>query len=130
MPEEERAAWLTSLREQNPKLAGQIQRLLEADRGLSADLRRRVRAARLPEDRQKRAIRLSVLSLGGAAGPVQAEVRSAMYPLAQKPHILGYAVGLGGRDVQPEAFEGLVRHAQAEVKRGPSQEFYIYGVRG
>ena len=70
------------------------------------------------------------LSLGGAAGPVQAEVRSAMYPLAQKPHILGYAVGLGGRDVQPEAFEDLVRHAQAEVKQGPSQEFYIYGVRG
>ena len=53
-----------------------------------------------------------------------------MYPLAAKPHILGYAVGLGGRDVQPEVFEELVRHAQAEVKQGPSQEFYYYGVRG
>jgi len=70
------------------------------------------------------------LSLGGAAGPVLAEVRSAMYPLAVRPHILGYTVGLGGRDVQPEAFEELVRHAQAEVKQGPSQEYYIYGVRG
>jgi pyruvate ferredoxin oxidoreductase alpha subunit len=70
------------------------------------------------------------LSLGGAAGPVQAEVRSAMYPLAQKPHILGYAVGLGGRDVQPEVFEDLVQLAQAEVKKGPSEEFHIYGVRG
>jgi len=70
------------------------------------------------------------LSLGGAAGPVLAEVRSAMYPLAARPHILGYNVGLGGRDVQPEAFEELVRLAQAEVKQGPSQEYYYYGVRG
>jgi pyruvate ferredoxin oxidoreductase alpha subunit len=70
------------------------------------------------------------LSLGGAAGPVLAEVRSAMYPLAAKPHILGYSVGLGGRDVQPEDFEKLVRHAQGEAKQGPSQEFYFYGVRG
>jgi pyruvate ferredoxin oxidoreductase alpha subunit len=70
------------------------------------------------------------LSLGGAAGPVLAEVRSAMYPLAQRPHILGYTVGLGGRDTQPEDFEKLVQHAQAEVKQGPSQEYYIYGVRG
>jgi pyruvate ferredoxin oxidoreductase alpha subunit len=69
------------------------------------------------------------LSLG-AAGPVLAEVRSAMYPVAAKPHILGYAVGLGGRDVQPEAFAELVRLAQAEVKQGPSQEYYYYGVRG
>jgi pyruvate ferredoxin oxidoreductase alpha subunit len=70
------------------------------------------------------------LSLGGAAGPVLAEVRSAMYPLTQKPHILGYTVGLGGRDVQPEAFGEMVQHAQAEVKHGPTQEYFIYGVRG
>jgi pyruvate ferredoxin oxidoreductase alpha subunit len=70
------------------------------------------------------------LSLGGAAGPVLAEVRSAMYPLAQQPQILGYTVGLGGRDVQPEVFAELVQHAQAEIKQGPSQEYYIYGVRG
>jgi len=69
------------------------------------------------------------LSLGGAAGPVLAEVRSALYPLAHKPQTLGYAIGLGGRDVQPVDFEKLVKHAQAEAKQ-PSQEFYYYGVRG
>jgi pyruvate ferredoxin oxidoreductase alpha subunit len=67
--------------------------------------------------------------LGNAAGPVLAEVRSALYPLADKPQTLGYIVGLGGRDVQPNDFEKLVKHAQAEAKR-PSQEFYYYGVRG
>jgi pyruvate ferredoxin oxidoreductase alpha subunit len=70
------------------------------------------------------------LSLGGAAGPVMAEVRSAMYPTAHRPHILGYTVGLGGRDTQPEDFGKVVQHAQTEVKQGPSQEYYIYGVRG
>jgi pyruvate ferredoxin oxidoreductase alpha subunit len=67
--------------------------------------------------------------LGNAAGPVLAEVRSALYPLANKPQTLGYIVGLGGRDVQPNDFEKLVKHAQGEAKR-PSQEFYYYGVRG
>jgi pyruvate ferredoxin oxidoreductase alpha subunit len=70
------------------------------------------------------------LSLGGGANPVLAEVRSALYPLAQRPQVLGYTVGLGGRDVQPDDFIKLVRHAQKEAEQGPSQEFYMYGVRG
>jgi pyruvate ferredoxin oxidoreductase alpha subunit len=70
------------------------------------------------------------LSLGGAAGPVLAEVRSALYPMAARPQVLGYAIGLGGRDVQPQAFKDAVRHALAEIKHGPSQEFYWVGVRG
>ena len=37
LPEEKRAAWLASLGEQNPELASQVQRLLEADRGLSQE---------------------------------------------------------------------------------------------
>jgi pyruvate ferredoxin oxidoreductase alpha subunit len=69
------------------------------------------------------------LSLGGAAGPVMAEVRSALYPLANKPAVLGYTVGLGGRDVQPQAFKDMVDHALMEVKQGPSEEFYLVGVR-
>jgi pyruvate ferredoxin oxidoreductase alpha subunit len=69
------------------------------------------------------------LSLGGAAGPVLAEVRSALYPLAQKPAVIGYAVGLGGRDVQPEAFQEIVRLGQAEAATGPSGEFFLFGVR-
>ncbi|MFA4901160.1 MAG: pyruvate ferredoxin oxidoreductase [Desulfobaccales bacterium] len=69
------------------------------------------------------------LSLGGAAGPVLAEVRSALYPLAKKPAVIGYTVGLGGRDVQPEAFREIVRLAQAEAATGPSEEYFLFGVR-
>jgi pyruvate ferredoxin oxidoreductase alpha subunit len=70
------------------------------------------------------------MSLGGAANPVMAEVRSALYPLAKKPPVLGYAVGLGGRDVQPQVFKDLVAHALSEIKQGPSEEYYMVEVRG
>jgi len=70
------------------------------------------------------------MSLGGAANPVMAEVRSALYPLEEKPPVLGYAVGLGGRDVQPQVFKDLVAHALSEIKQGPSEEYYMVGVRG
>jgi pyruvate ferredoxin oxidoreductase alpha subunit len=70
------------------------------------------------------------LSLGGAAPPVLAEVRSTLYPQAHRPQTLGYIIGLGGRDVNPEAFKDILSQAKAETAQGPSQEFYLYGVRG
>jgi pyruvate ferredoxin oxidoreductase alpha subunit len=70
------------------------------------------------------------VSLGGGAPPVLAEVRSALFPLATRPQVLGYIIGLGGRDVQPGAFKDVVRHAQSEMEQGPSQEFYWAGARG
>lgn len=70
------------------------------------------------------------LSLGGAAGPVLAEVRSAFYPVSPRPQILGYTIGLGGRDFPPEAFKEVVAQAQMEARQGPTQEYHIFGVRG
>ncbi len=70
------------------------------------------------------------LSLGGGAHPVMAEVRSALYPLANRPQVLGYAVGLGGRDVQPQVFKDILSHALNEIKQGPTEEYYVVGVRG
>lgn len=70
------------------------------------------------------------LSPGGAAPPVLAEIRSALYAQAQRPQTLGYIIGLGGRDVSPESFKDILAKAKAEMERGPSQEFYLYGVRG
>jgi pyruvate ferredoxin oxidoreductase alpha subunit len=70
------------------------------------------------------------LSPGGPGGPVLSEVRSALYPAAQRPQILGYIVGLGGRDVPPEVFKDIVDLAKKEAAQGPSEEFHLYGVRG
>jgi pyruvate ferredoxin oxidoreductase alpha subunit len=69
-------------------------------------------------------------SPGGPGGPVMSEVRSAFYPMARRPQILGYIIGLGGRDVAPEAFKDILAKAQLELEKGPSQEFCLYGVRG
>jgi pyruvate ferredoxin oxidoreductase alpha subunit len=70
------------------------------------------------------------LSLGGAAGPVLAEVRSTFYAQAHRPQIFGYTLGLGGRDVPPQAFKDVAAMAQSEAQTGPAQEYHIYGVRG
>ncbi|MDD3581581.1 MAG: transketolase C-terminal domain-containing protein [Desulfobacca sp.] len=70
------------------------------------------------------------LSVGGVGGPVLAEVRSVLYPMASRPKVLGYIIGLGGRDVPPEAFKEIFSQAQAEAEQEPSEEFYMYGVRG
>ncbi len=70
------------------------------------------------------------LSLGGAAPPVLAEVRSAFYAQPQRPQTASFVIGLGGRDVAPPAFKEIVAQARAEAQTGPTQEFHIYGVRG
>ncbi len=70
------------------------------------------------------------LSLGGVGGPVMAEVRSALYPMAKQPATVGYIIGLGGRDVTPDAFKDIAARAQQEVSQGPTAEFHLYGVRG
>jgi pyruvate ferredoxin oxidoreductase alpha subunit len=70
------------------------------------------------------------LSLGGAAPPVLAEVRSCLYDQAHRPQTLGYIIGLGGRDVNPEAFRDILSQAKLERDQGSSQEYHLYGVRG
>ncbi len=70
------------------------------------------------------------LSLGGAAPPVLAEVRSALFAMPVRPLTASFVIGLGGRDVAPEAFKGIVAQAQAEAEHGPTQEYHIFGVRG
>ncbi len=70
------------------------------------------------------------ITLGGICGPVCAEIRSALWPMAKKPEVLSYIVGLGGRDVQPATFMDIVHQAQVEFKQGPTQEFHVVGVRG
>ena len=70
------------------------------------------------------------LSLGGAAPPVLAEVRSAFYAMRGRPQTASYIIGLGGRDVDPGAFKTIVAQAQEEAQQKPTQEYHLFGVRG
>jgi pyruvate ferredoxin oxidoreductase alpha subunit len=70
------------------------------------------------------------LSLGAAAPPVLAEVRSAFYAMRGRPQTASFVVGLGGRDVTPGAFRDIVAQAQEEAQHKPTEEYHIFGVRG
>ncbi len=69
------------------------------------------------------------LSLGGQAGPVCSEVRSALYNEAQKPKVVSIIGGLGGRDVTVAGFEEIINKGIAMAEKGGDREFEIYGVR-
>jgi pyruvate ferredoxin oxidoreductase alpha subunit len=64
--------------------------------------------------------------IGGASAPLTTEIRSLMYPAAQRPNISCMIAGLGGRDVTPEDVCNMVDLALSE----PSDGYRIYGVRG
>jgi len=69
------------------------------------------------------------LSLGGQAGPVCSEVRSALYNEADKPRITNIVGGLGGRDISVSDFEEIINRGVELSKDGSGIEFEIYGVR-
>jgi len=70
-------------------------------------------------------------SFSAIGGPVFSDVRNACFDMANRPQIINYIYGLGGRDVRVEDFL-LVYDALAEVvKTGKPGEIYRHvGVRG
>ena len=70
------------------------------------------------------------LSFGGPGGPVCSEVRSALYGEKQKPKVVSFVAGLGGRDITPAGFEEIVNRGIEIAQKGSDKEFEIFGVRG
>ncbi|MDP6501040.1 MAG: transketolase C-terminal domain-containing protein [Dehalococcoidales bacterium] len=69
------------------------------------------------------------LSLGGQAGPVCSEVRSALYNEDSRPKVANIVGGLGGRDVTVAAFEEIINRGIEMAQQGSEQKFEIFGVR-
>ena len=66
----------------------------------------------------------------GAAGPVAAQLRSALYDEPNKPKITNMVAGLGGRDVGPQDFRAMYTMSLDKLKQGAKEEdFHLYGVR-
>lgn len=66
----------------------------------------------------------------GAAGPVAAQLRSALYDEPNKPKIVNMVAGLGGRDVGPQDFRAMFTMSLDKLKQGAKEEdFHFYGVR-
>lgn len=65
------------------------------------------------------------VSFGGAGGPLATEIKSLLFHDRERPRIVNYIMGLGGRDVAVEDFIAMVE--QAGKKKDETYEFY--GVR-
>jgi pyruvate ferredoxin oxidoreductase alpha subunit len=69
------------------------------------------------------------LSFGGPGGPVCSEVRSALYGETQKPKVVSFVAGIGGRDITPAGFETIIDKGIKIAEKGSPNEFEIFGVR-
>ncbi len=57
-------------------------------------------------------------SFGGQGGPVFHEIHHAMYDVADKPQVVNYIYGLGGRDTPPALIEDIYNQLQNIVQTG------------
>lgn len=70
------------------------------------------------------------LCLGGPSGPICCEIQSALYPLPNKPNIVSYVGGLGGREITVEGFKSLITQGIQKAAQKAPGEFEMIGVRG
>jgi pyruvate ferredoxin oxidoreductase alpha subunit len=69
------------------------------------------------------------LSSGGPSGPVCSEAQSALYPLENKPKVVSFVGGLGGRDVSAAIFEKLIKLGIQKASQKQLDEFEMIEVR-
>ncbi len=65
------------------------------------------------------------VSFGGAGGPLATDIKSLLFHDRERPRIVNYIMGLGGRDVAVEDFIAMVERA-AKTK---DETYEFYGVR-
>lgn len=70
------------------------------------------------------------VSFGGPGGPVCGEIRSALFDEPNRPAVVNYIIGLGGRDVTVEDFMEMIHKAAGANKKKPKEAYEFYGVRG
>jgi pyruvate ferredoxin oxidoreductase alpha subunit len=58
------------------------------------------------------------ISLGASGGAALSEVRSAFFELKKKPHITGFVIGLGGRDIKVEDFITIAEKTYGILEKG------------
>jgi len=68
-------------------------------------------------------------SFGAFGGPVYAEVRNALYDMEDRPGIVDYIYGLGGRDINAVDIEGVYNRLMSASGRIAGDVQYL-GVRG
>ncbi len=70
------------------------------------------------------------ISSGGPGGPVSSEVRAALYDEKEKPRVVSFIGGLGGRDMSLSDFEYVIERGNEIAEKGSEELFETVGVRG
>ena len=66
------------------------------------------------------------LSLGAPGGPLYEEMKAALYHLSEKPIIINYVHGLGGRDTNPQYIRGMFENLLEIKDTGKAAEAVNY----
>ncbi len=69
------------------------------------------------------------VSFGGPVGPVASEVKSAFYSRDQRPLVVEFVAGLGGRDMSVAHFDGIFDDLFAAAERGSAPAPRFVGLR-
>jgi pyruvate ferredoxin oxidoreductase alpha subunit len=70
------------------------------------------------------------ISFGGPVGPVASEIRSALYNEEERPRIVSFVGGLGGRDMSVKDFEYIIDRGREIAEKGSKELFETVGIRG
>ena len=66
------------------------------------------------------------MSFGGYGGPVFHEVRHALYDIQNRPYIVNYIYGLGGRDTSPSQIHSIYKELQKIVQTNHVERLINY----
>ena len=69
------------------------------------------------------------MSFGAASNPLALEVKTALYDAKEKPMVVDFVVGLGGRDVPPTTFVDGLEKTKEYLKKGKAPQYETLGVR-
>ena len=69
------------------------------------------------------------MSFGASTHPLALEVKSALYEAKEKPMVVDFVVGLGGRDVPPTTFVEGIEKTKEYLKKGKAPMYETLGVR-
>jgi pyruvate ferredoxin oxidoreductase alpha subunit len=70
------------------------------------------------------------ISLGGPGGPVCSEIRSALYNEKQRPRVVSFIGGLGGREMSLEHFQYVVDRGREIAEKGSEELFETVSIKG
>lgn len=70
------------------------------------------------------------ISFGGPGGPVSSEIRAALYDEKERPKVVSFIGGLGGRDMSVKDFEYVIDRGREIAEKGSKELYETVGIRG